>query len=127
MLEELENGEHGTGDPSISYGLDNPNDETFTSWNGTIVGPANTNFDGRIYFLSVTCGPNYPNEPPTAKFNNKVNLPCVDGTGKINFARSGALSAWNGASMGIKDVLMAMKQEMITNKRSSQPADGEMY
>ena len=60
LLDELEQGEHGSGDPSCSYGLDNPNDQTFTNWNGTIVGPANTRFDGRIYFLSITCGDQYP-------------------------------------------------------------------
>lgn len=127
LLDELENGEHGTGDPSLSYGLDNPNDETFTSWNGTIVGPPNTNFDGRIYFLSITCGPNYPNQPPAVKFNSKVNLPSVGSNGQINFNQNGSLSTWNPATMGIKDVLAAMKNEMIANKRSSQPADGEMY
>ena len=60
LYEELEAGEHGTGDPMCSYGLDDANDTTFTSWNGTIVGIPNSTFDGRIYFLSMTCGENYP-------------------------------------------------------------------
>lgn len=60
LYDELEQGEKGTGDPSCSYGLENANDQTFTNWNGTIVGPANTRFDGRIYFLSIVCGENYP-------------------------------------------------------------------
>jgi len=29
--------------------------------------------------------------------------------------------------MGIKDVLVALKNEMIANKRSSQPGEGETY
>ena len=35
-------------------------DKSFTDWNGTIIGPPNTNFDNRIYFLSIKCGPDYP-------------------------------------------------------------------
>jgi len=66
LLEELESGEHGAGDPSCSYGLANANDDTFTHWNGTIVGPPNTVFDGRIYFLNITCGANYPQQAPVA-------------------------------------------------------------
>jgi len=127
LLEELEAGEHGQGDPACSYGLDNPNDATFTSWNGTIVGPPGTAFDGRIYFLSITCGENYPQTPPVVKFNSKVNLPCVGNQGQVNFAQNNTLSNWNGNTQGIKDVLSALKQEMIVNKRSAQPAEGDMY
>ena len=116
LLEELEAGEHGTGDPMTSYGLDNPNDQTFTNWNGTIVGPPGTAFDGRIYFLSITCGDNYPVQPPTVKFNTKINLPSVNAQGHVNFARN-SLGQWNGANMGIKDTLAALKAEMIANKR----------
>ena len=86
LLEELESGEHGQGDPSCSYGLDNPNDQTFTNWNGTIVGPPGTTFDGRIYFLSITCGENYPAQPPVVKFNTKINIPSVNqANGNVNF------------------------------------------
>jgi ubiquitin-conjugating enzyme E2 variant len=61
LYEELEKGEKGQlGDQSVSYGLDNGDDQSFSSWNGTIVGPQNTNFDNRIYFLSIQCGPDYP-------------------------------------------------------------------
>lgn len=51
LYEELEKGEKGIGDPSLSYGLDKGDDQSFTNWNATILGPPNTNFDNRIYFL----------------------------------------------------------------------------
>ena len=35
-------------------------DKSFTKWNGTIIGPPNTNFDNRIYMMSIECGDNYP-------------------------------------------------------------------
>ena len=46
--------------------------------------PIKTAFDGRIYSLKITCGPNYPNTPPEIKFNTKINLPSVDiNNGKV--------------------------------------------
>jgi ubiquitin-conjugating enzyme E2 variant len=39
LLEELENGEKGIGDGSISYGLAIGDDITLTHWNATILGP----------------------------------------------------------------------------------------
>lgn len=39
LLEELERGEKGHGDPSISLGLANPDDILLSDWNGSIFGP----------------------------------------------------------------------------------------
>lgn len=44
MLEELERGEHGVSDGSISYGLEDADDITLSKWNGTILGPLNVRF-----------------------------------------------------------------------------------
>jgi len=40
LLEELEHGEKGLGDTALSYGLANPDDQTLTDWNATILGPS---------------------------------------------------------------------------------------
>merc|ERR1712070_822690 len=94
LYEELEAAEHGKlKDQSVGYGLDNAGDQTFTNWNGTIVGPPNTNMDNRIYFLSIVTDESYPAQPPKIKFNSKCNIPSVNqSNGQVK------ITGWNGNS-----------------------------
>ena len=102
-------------------------DKSFTDWNGTIIGPANTNFDNRIYFLTIKCGMDYPNSPPEVWFNSKINIPCVNQTtGKVEPTKFGLFVNWK-AEYNMEKVLIGLKNEMIANKKVTQPADGEMF
>ena len=57
----------------------------------------NTNFDNRIYFLRIVCGPDYPQRPPEIYFNTKINLPCVNGAnGRVEPSKYHMFSGWKG-------------------------------
>ena len=102
-------------------------DKTFTDWNGTIIGPPNTNFDNRIYFLTIKCGQNYPTQPPEVSFNSKINLPCVNQTtGKVEPTKFGMFASWK-SDYNMEKILIGLKNEMIAHKKLAQPADGDMF
>lgn len=51
LLEELERGEKGIGDGTVSYGMDDADDIFMQSWTGTIIGPPNVCFMLLLFFL----------------------------------------------------------------------------
>lgn len=127
LYEELEKAEHAKlSDQSVSYGLDKGDDKSFTNWNGTIIGPPNTNFDNRIYMLSIICDENYPATPPQLRFNSKINIPCVNQSNGAVTTHFKMFNPWS-STYTLETVLIGLKNEMISNKKLAQPADGEMY
>jgi ubiquitin-conjugating enzyme E2 variant len=89
-------GEKGLGDGSISYGLDDPGDSTLTHWTGTIVGPAFSTHQSRIYMLRMECGPNYPDVPPALRFVSRINANFVnEHTGEVSPGALRCLAQWD--------------------------------
>lgn len=129
LLEELEIGEKGLGAESCSYGLADPDDMDMTRWNATIIGPPNCAHANRIYFLTIVCGPQYPQKPPSVRFESRINLPCVDQrTGEVAAAKFATLGNWKD-SYSLEILLLDLRKEMAApaNRKLVQPPEGATY
>jgi len=122
LLEELEKGEKGVGDGTVSYGLSDSEDILMSHWTGTIIGPPGTVFDCRIYTLQIECGERYPQEPPQVRFLTSVVMSGVDGNGNI------AIENWTGRST-LESLLTDIRRQMALpcNRKLPQPPEGTMY
>lgn len=107
---------------SVSLGLVDPDDTFLTEWNGSIIGPMGTVFDGRFYSLRMSCGENYPVQPPIVRFVNRINLPSVDSNGLVNV---NSLLPWS-RDKSIESILVALKNQMTSSacRKLSQPSEG---
>eukprot|EP00033_Pygsuia_biforma_P000690 GCRY01000811.1.p1 GENE.GCRY01000811.1~~GCRY01000811.1.p1 ORF type:complete len:139 (+),score=3.26 GCRY01000811.1:101-517(+) len=129
LLEELERGEKGFGDGSISYGLDSNEDTYMCNWNGTIIGPGGSIHDGRIYSLKFYCDQDYPEMPPQVRFVTKINLPSVNPqTGVVSAQKCPTLKAWK-RDYRIETVLQDLRKEMASaqNRKLPQPPEGSTF
>jgi len=128
LLEELEKGEKGIGDGSISYGLEDGDDIMMLKWNGTIIGPGHSVHENRIYSLKIECGPDYPDRPPEVSFLSRVNLPFVNDRGKVDKHKLSVLAHWE-RNYTLEAVLVEIRKEMAAsgNRKLPQPPEGSSY
>eukprot|EP01038_Epipyxis_sp_PR26KG_P013146 gene13146-17614_t len=128
LLEELEASEKGTGDMSVSMGLVNGDDIFLTEWQGSILGPPSSTFDGRLYELRITCGPDYPAVPPRVRFVSKINLAHVNPSNGNVESDLPALQVWN-RNCTIESILVGLKNSMSAqqNRRLPQPPEGSSF
>ncbi|KAK8498145.1 hypothetical protein V6N13_025008 [Hibiscus sabdariffa] len=116
LLEELECGEKGIGDGTVSYGMDDGDGIYMRSWTGTIIGPHNIVHEGRIYQLKLFCDKDYPEKPPSVRFHSRINMTCVNHeTGVREYTMEG--------------ILTQLKKEMAAphNRKLVQPPEGTYF
>ncbi|KAK6139870.1 hypothetical protein DH2020_026384 [Rehmannia glutinosa] len=153
LLEELERGEKGIGDGTVSYGMDDGDDIYMRSWTGTIIGPHNVRIssvyiilmltrqvhccfsscqsvhEGRIYQLKLFCDKDYPEKPPSVRFHSRINMTCVNHeTGVVEPKKFGLLSNWQ-REYTMEDILTQLKKEMAApqNRKLVQPPEGTYF
>lgn len=127
LLDELEKGQKGDAMSGVSWGLSVPDDITLTHWNGTIFGPPGTAYENRIYSLQITCGPSYPRDPPSVRFETQINIGCVTAEGHLKPTWP-MIANWQ-RNYTVETILEQLRREMTqaANRKLAQPAEGAMY
>ena len=86
------------------------------------------NFAGRFLKLKMWAGENYPAEPPTVKFINKVNIPGVVGSdGTVEVSELSNVTPWDPTLHDLRKVLQGIANKVQENANQEQPDAEAVY
>ncbi|KAK6931629.1 Ubiquitin-conjugating enzyme E2 [Dillenia turbinata] len=91
-----------------------------------VLDPMQTVHEGRIYQLKLFCGKDYPDNPPSVRFQTRINMTCVNQeTGVVEPSLFPMLTNWQ-REFTMEDILTQLKKEMMSpqNRKLAQPPEG---
>ncbi|OIR58983.1 MAG: ubiquitin-conjugating enzyme E2 [Amphiamblys sp. WSBS2006] len=115
MIDEMERGVKGVEGGAITYGPIDLEDRQMKLWRASILGPADTVYEGNLYELLIVCDETYPEKPPTVRFVSYISLSCIDGEGYVRKDKILVLKKWK-ETRTLGDVLAAVRGEMVVGK-----------
>ena len=96
----------------ITFGLFNEND--FTKWRATMMGPIDTSYKGGLFYLSINFPPKYPVDPPIISFltpiyhiNVNPFYPRNPGAKPLGYIPIEALGFWK-PNYSIKEIFLSI-------------------
>eukprot|EP00759_Apiculatamorpha_spiralis_P012455 PhF_6_TR19492/c0_g1_i1/m.28472/K10573/UBE2A, UBC2, RAD6A; ubiquitin-conjugating enzyme E2 A len=99
-----------------------PNQSCITEWEGRMVGPYNTPFEGAVFDLTINFNQEYPNRPPGVCFTSTIPFhPNVYPDGRICLDMLQKM--WT-PNYHVADILVAL-QSLLGDPNTSSPANVE--
>nr|XP_028944508.1 ubiquitin-conjugating enzyme E2 variant 1D-like isoform X2 [Malus domestica] len=123
LLEELERGEKGIGDGTVSYGMDDGDDIYMRSWTGTIIGPLNDAYTN----LSFSATKIILRSHQLYDFIHESKW-LVSTMKLVEAKKFGILANWQ-REFTMENILIQLKKEMAAsyNRKLAQPPEGTYY
>lgn len=104
------------------YHIEPENDDDIFKLKGFIYGPPDTPYEGGVFHLQMTVSPNYPFNPPSAKFVTKIWHPNISENGQI--CLDVLQSKWT-AAMSIRTAMVSI-QSLLSSPYPESGLNGEV-